>query len=90
MSDLPLPEFKEAIYQIYTEFYEEPRSIHYFRIQEKLEDELNKDIQSITLVDYAARAVDKGCDDGENRDFKTKEELFESIGTPSEYGIETY
>lgn len=90
MSDIPLPEFREVVYQMYTDFYEEPRNIHYFRIQERLENELGVEIDSITLVDYAALAIDTGCEDAEEKDFKNKKELFEAIGTPSDYGIETY
>lgn len=72
-------ELIQIAYNEYESFYEEPRSISYFAIQNKVGHD------NIRVLDYVAEAIDLGCEDTQNdREKRSREEMVERIGHPTD------
>lgn len=73
-------QLKNLAYDYYTDFYESPRSISYFELSHQVGIKDN-----IRVLDYISEAIDEGCKDKQNeKNKKTKKELFERIGLPED------
>lgn len=73
------PQFKTLLYELYANFYDNPRGISHLVMLHLLPDELDTGTQT-SLAGYLGAAVDLGCRDAtENNDKRTKTDVIDFL-----------